>query len=95
MIFAHDTRMALGLPWRWSTRRNRRTPLATVAQLREFYDTWGYTGAHVRGAAELVQALRPTLRALLLAERDDAVPQLNAMLAAADAVPQLVRRRGL
>ena len=42
--------------------------LATVAQLREFYDTWGYTGAHVRGAAELaaVQALRPTLRALAI-----------------------------
>ena len=96
MIFAHDTRMALGAAVALVNSAQPPDSLATVAQLREFYDTWGYTGAHVRGAAELaaVQALRPTLRALLLAERDDAVPQLNAMLAAANAVPQLVRHEG-
>ena len=77
MIFAHDTRMALGAAVALVNSAQPPDSLATVAQLREFYDTWGYTGAHVRGAAELaaVQALRPSR-----AVQDIDVPELQAKL---------------
>ncbi|HET7734520.1 MAG TPA: CGNR zinc finger domain-containing protein [Nocardioidaceae bacterium] len=67
--------------------------LETVADLDEFYSSFGYTGRHDRTRAELeeVRALREPLRGLLLSERDEAVAKVNAMLAEERAVPQLVR----
>ncbi len=67
--------------------------LVTVADLDDFYERFDYTGRHDRDAAELeaVRAVRPALRALLVAGRDDAVELLNDMLARASAVPRLVR----
>ena len=41
-----------------------------------------------------MRALRPVLRELMLAERDDAVELVNTMLAEAGAVPRLVRHEG-
>lgn len=67
--------------------------LTTVAELDEFFATHEYSGRHEQTAAELeeVRALRPVLRELMLAERDDAVEMVNTMLADAGAVPRLVR----
>src|SRR5690242_9448698 len=71
--------------------------LDTVAELTAFFDGWGYTGRHDRTQAELddVRALRPRLRALLTAERDDAVGLVNDLLAEHRALPQLVRHAPL
>jgi predicted RNA-binding Zn ribbon-like protein len=67
--------------------------LETVEDLDAFYEDFGYTGRHDRDQAELdaVRRLRPRLRALLTAERDDAVTLVNEMLAAEKALPRLVR----
>jgi predicted RNA-binding Zn ribbon-like protein len=67
--------------------------LETVEDLDAFYEDFGYTGRHDRDQAELdaVRRLRPRLRALLTAERDDAVALVNEMLAAEKALPRLVR----
>ena len=67
--------------------------LATIDDLDGFYEQFEYTGRHDGDQAELdaVRRLRPRLRALLTAERDDAVALVNEMLAAEKALPQLVR----
>lgn len=68
-------------------------PLGSVEDLASFLDAWSYTGRHDATPAELddLRRLRPSLRALLLAERDEAVEIVNAMLARAKALPQLQR----
>ncbi len=70
--------------------------LTTVDELDEFYSTHQYSGRHEQTLDELdeVRALRPVLRGLMLAERDDAVELVNTMLAEAGAVPRLVRHEG-
>ena len=67
--------------------------LATIEDLDAFLEHFGYTGRHDGDPAELdaVRRLRPRLRELLSAERDDAVVLVNEMLAAERAVPRLVR----
>ena len=67
--------------------------LTTVEELDEWYDQWSYTGRRDRDDAELaaVRALRPVLRGLFTAERDDAAVLVNTMLAEAGAVPRLER----
>jgi predicted RNA-binding Zn ribbon-like protein len=67
--------------------------LDTVDALRAFYDEWGYTGFKPATAADLaaVRAIRPRLRTLLSAERDDAVTLINEILAEQRALPRLVR----
>ena len=64
-----------------------------MADLDRVWDDHGYTGRHDRTRAELdaVRAIRPRLRELLTADRDDAVALVNQMLSEARAVPQLVR----
>ncbi len=68
-------------------------PLGSVDDLSAFLTAWSYTGRHDATPAELdaVRRLRPALKALLLAERDDAVGIVNSMLAEAKALPQLQR----
>ena len=68
-------------------------PLGSVEDLSAFLAAWSYTGRHDATAAELdaVRRLRPALRALMLAERDEAVEIVNDMLAGARALPQLRR----
>ncbi len=67
--------------------------MTTVAELDEWYATFSYTGSRQRDRAELdaVRALRPVLRRLFTAGRDEAVELVNGMLAGAGALPQLVR----
>lgn len=67
--------------------------LTTVEELDDFFTSYEYSGRHEQSLEELeqVRALRPVLRALMLAERDDAVEMVNTMLADAGAVPRLVR----
>jgi predicted RNA-binding Zn ribbon-like protein len=64
-------------------------PLGSVDDLSAFLASWPYTGRH--DATADVRRLRPALRALLLAERDDAAAIVNDMLARARALPQLQR----
>jgi predicted RNA-binding Zn ribbon-like protein len=68
-------------------------PLGSVEDLSAFLASWPYTGRLDATEAELdaVRRLRPALRALLLAERDEAAEMVNEMLAKAHAVPQLQR----
>ena len=67
--------------------------MATVEDLDAFYEQFEYTGRHDGDQAELdaVRRLRPRLRTLLSAERNEAVALVNQMLAAERALPQLVR----
>ncbi len=68
-------------------------PLGSVDDLSAFLASWPYTGRLDATQAELdaVRRLRPALRALLLAERDEAAEIVNRMLAKAKALPQLQR----
>ena len=68
-------------------------PLGSVDDLSAFLVSWSYTGRHDATPDELdaVRRLRPALRELLLAERDEAAEIVNAMLARAKALPQLQR----
>lgn len=71
--------------------------MATMAQLRAFYEEEGYTGRKPSGAADLeqVRALRPRLRELLTADRDRAANLVNVMLSESDTHPRLVRHDAL
>jgi predicted RNA-binding Zn ribbon-like protein len=68
-------------------------PLGSIDDLSAFLVRWSYTGRHDATQAELesVRRLRPALRSLLLAERDEAAAIVNDMLARAAALPQLQR----
>ena len=93
MLFAHDTQVSLQAA---VTLVNSGGPPDTMTALTEvdaFYERFEYTGRRDRDAAELdaVRRLRPRLRALLTASRDDAVETVNQMLERARAVPRLVR----
>ena len=68
-------------------------PLGSVDDLSAFLASWPYTGRLDATEAELdaVRRLRPALRELLLAERDEAAAIVNTMLADARALPQLQR----
>lgn len=67
--------------------------MTTVDELDEWYARHGYTGRRDRDRAELeeLRAVRPVLRDLFTSDRDRAVAVVNAMLADAGALPQLVR----
>ncbi|HEV2797375.1 MAG TPA: CGNR zinc finger domain-containing protein [Nocardioides sp.] len=68
-------------------------PLGSVDDLSAFLASWPYTGRvdATQGELDAVRRLRPALRALLLAERDEAAEMVNRMLAKAKALPQLQR----
>lgn len=88
MVFTHDTELCLQAAVELVNLDE-----LTIQSVDEFYRRWDYTSPHDRSPAELaeVAALVPRLRAMLLADRDDAVPLVNAMLAESHALPQLVR----
>lgn len=93
MVFTHDTELALQAA---SVLVNSAEPpetLADVADLEQFVTDYAYSGRHDGDAAELraVQALRGSLRDLLLAPRDEAVSIVNDLLSREHALPQLVR----
>jgi predicted RNA-binding Zn ribbon-like protein len=93
MVFAHDTDVSLQAAVTLVNSAAEPDTLTTVADLDAFYVRHDYTGRHTRDRAELdaVRAIRAPLRTLLTAERDDAVEQVNAILAERQAVPRLVR----
>ncbi len=93
MPFAPDVDEALGAAVDLVNSAEPPETLDSVDALRALYDRWGYTGAKPATAADLaaVQAIRPRLRRLLTADRDDAVAQINEILAEKRALPQLVR----
>ena len=93
MVFAHDTEVSLLAAVTLINTDGDPDTLESVAALDEFYVRFEFTGRHERTRAELdvVRALRSRLRELLTAERDHAVEIVNAILAEARAVPQLVR----
>jgi len=93
MDFTHDTVVALQAATALVNSAEEPDTLTEVADLDRFWEGYGYTGRRDGDDAELadVRALRPVLRGLLTAERDDAAPMVNAMLADAGAVPRLAR----
>ncbi|HWT94640.1 MAG TPA: CGNR zinc finger domain-containing protein [Solirubrobacteraceae bacterium] len=97
MPFTHDTASVLRAVVDLVNSGEEPDTLLTVADLDAWYAEHGYTGRRDGGEAELqaLRALRPVLRDLLTADRDRAAGLVNAMLADAHALPQLVRHDGL
>jgi predicted RNA-binding Zn ribbon-like protein len=97
VVFAPDTELSLQSAVSLVNSGERPDTLTTLAELEDFWSRFGYTGRHDRDRAELdaVRRLRPLLRKLLTAERDDAVVIVNDLLRRADATPSLVRHDGL
>jgi len=96
VTFTHDTEVALQAAVALVNSAEEPDTLDSVAALDAFFAEHHYTGRHERTRAELeqVRALRPRLRSLLVAERDEAVALVNAWLREAGAVPRLVRHEG-
>jgi len=93
MVFAHDAEAALVSAVELANSAGDPDTLTEPDQLAEFFARHGYTGRHTGDRDELdeVRALRASLRALLLSDRDAAVVLVNEMLARAGAIPRLVR----
>ena len=94
MLFTDDTDAALQAAVALANSTDEAgQPLGSVDDLSTFLVGWSYTGRHDATPAELdaVRRLRPALRELLLAERDEAAGIVNTMLADARALPQLQR----
>ena len=93
MVFAHDTEVALQAAAALANSGLEPDTLESLDDLDAFFGAYDYTGRRDRDEAELdgLRAIRPALYELLTASRDDAVELVNAMLADAAALPQLVR----
>jgi predicted RNA-binding Zn ribbon-like protein len=92
MAFAHDTQYALESGVYLANTALEPDTLTSLGDLCEFFDTFGYTGKRpVESDLEPTRAIRRTLHDLFVSTRDGAVPQVNAILASARALPQLVR----
>lgn len=96
MDFAHDTEMALITVAALINSDGEPDTLSTIEELAAFYREQGWTGALAGDTDELgqVQALRPRLRALWVAEVQELVEGVNALLREAPALPQVVRHDG-
>ena len=93
MVFTHDTETSLQAAVALANSELPPDTLTSVEDLDAWYTEFSYTGRHERDKAELdaLRALRPVLRELLTSDRDRAAELVNAMLAQAKALPQLVR----
>ena len=93
MLFAYDTEASLRAAVALVNSAEVHDTLTEIGQLDAWYAEHEFTGRRDGDLAELnaMRALRPVLRELLTAERDVAVDLVNAMLAEARALPQLVR----
>ncbi|QWC84805.1 CGNR zinc finger domain-containing protein [Nocardioidaceae bacterium] len=100
MAFAHDTLVALkALEDLVNTAPHGEDPvevLETPEDLADFLEERYYSGRVSGDDDELaaVRAMRPRLRELVLADRDDAAEIVNTMLTECRAMPQLVRHGG-
>jgi predicted RNA-binding Zn ribbon-like protein len=97
VLFAYDTELSLKAAVALVNSGIEPDTLLDLDQLDAWYEEHGFTGRRDHDAAELeaLRALRPVLRELLTAERDEAAELVNAMLADAGALPQLRRHDGL
>ena len=95
--FAHDTAISLRAAVELVNSGEEPDTLTTVADVDSWYAEHRYTGRRDGNEAELaaLRRLRPVLRELLTADRDRAAQLVNAMLAEAGALPQLMRHDGL
>lgn len=92
MVFANDTVEALEAAAFLANSELEPDTLTTFDDLVVFFDGHGYTGrAPTAADLEQVRAIRTRLRSLFKADRDGAVPLINAILAEQSALPQLVR----
>jgi predicted RNA-binding Zn ribbon-like protein len=97
VVFTYDTGDALLAAVALVNSDDDPDTMTTLEDVNAFYDEHGYTGARPRTRADLeaVRAVREPLRRLLTAERDAAVPLVNAILAEHHALPQLLRHDAL
>ncbi|MDR6911530.1 putative RNA-binding Zn ribbon-like protein [Rhodococcus fascians] len=93
MLFAHDAELSLLSAVALVNSAEDPDTLTTREELADFFTDQGYSGRFDGDDAELeaVRALRPTLRSLLTSSRDDAVLEVNRLLAESSALPRLVR----
>ncbi len=97
MPFTNDTELSLKAAVALVNTASAPDTLTTIADLDTWYAEHRFSGRRDGDTAELeaLRALRPVLRELLLAERDDAAELVNTLLADAQALPQLRRHDGL
>jgi predicted RNA-binding Zn ribbon-like protein len=97
VVLAHDTEASLRSAVALVNSGEEPETLRTVEDLDSWYAEHGYTGRRDGDQAEVesLRALRPVLRELLTCDRDRAATLVNAMLAEARALPQLLRHDGL
>ena len=95
MLFAHDTELSLLAAVALVNSAEDPDTLTTRDELAEFFTEQGYSGRFDGDDDELdaVRALRPTLRTLLTSSRDDAVVEINRLLAESSALPRVSSRR--
>lgn len=93
MAFTHDAEIALQAAVHLVNSAQPPDTLTTPEDLAHWFTEYSFTGRRDGDRAELdaVRTLRPVIRNLLTSDRDRAVEQVNAMLAEARALPQLVR----
>lgn len=97
MIFTDDTEDALrAAVWLVNSAEDPDT-LSTLADEEVLLAEYPYSGRVDRDAAELdsLRALRPRLRTMLLAPRDEMAEHVNSALAESSLTPQLRRHDGL
>ena len=95
MVFTDDTTEALESAAFLANSELEPDTLTTLDELVAFFDDFHYSGSRPT-AADLapVRAIRSRVRALFKAQRDGAVPLVNAILAEQHALPQVVRHDG-
>lgn len=96
MVFASDTEEALrAAVWLVNSAEEPET-LADLGDYEAFLAEFPYTGRLDRDAVELesLRSMRPRLRSMLLASRDEMVQGVNAALAGSRLAPRLVRHGG-
>ena len=97
MTFTHDTEISLAAAAALVNTASDGDSLQTQADLVGFLDDQGWSGVRVGDQAELddVRALRPRLHRLWQLSEQDLVPEVNAILTEAAALPQLVDHDGI
>ena len=97
MAFTSDTDEALRSAVALANTAADPDTLTTVADLETFLTDYPYSGRLDRNATELaaLRALRPRLRTMLLAPRDEMAAQVTLALADSELRPRLVRHDGL
>ncbi|WP_149083687.1 MULTISPECIES: CGNR zinc finger domain-containing protein [Microbacterium] len=93
MVFTDDTEDALRAAVWLANSAEEPDTLVDIDDEKTFLQVFPYTGRVDRDAVELddLRALRPRLRAMLLAPRDEMAAHVNAALAEVHLTPRLVR----